>query len=215
MGDRSPDRMKALGRAALAGLIEVAREHVPGFGPIQAAWEAYRDALRPEDLPDRVREALQRMRQDYQQLLAPELREQAGETVAQALQETVRILEEHGLSPGELVAEAGLDPQEAARRTQERAAHRLRRLDEPARSLAERMIEDYYRVLLGHRDALAYVGVPALQELLRRTEGLAARLLAALDLQRWREAWPCGPLTAWWNSPGRPTARCRRKSRAP
>jgi tetratricopeptide (TPR) repeat protein len=66
------------------------------------------------------------------------------------------------------------------------------------------MIEDYYRVLLNHRDALAYVGIPALQELLRRTEGLAARLLAALDLQRWREAWAAllpvvrplpGPLT--------------------
>jgi hypothetical protein len=109
-----------------------------------------------------------------------------------------------GLSPEELAAEAGLDPQEAARRTRERAAHRLERLDEPARSLAERMIEDYYRVLLSHRDALAYVGIPALQELLRRTEGLAARLLAALDLRDWRKAWEAlqpvtrslpGPLT--------------------
>jgi tetratricopeptide (TPR) repeat protein len=189
MGDRSPDRMKALGRAALALLIEAVKELIPAFGPIQAAWEAYRDALRPEDLPGQVREALQRMRQDYQQLLAPELREQAGETVAQALQETVRILEEHGLSPEELAAEAGLDPQEAARRTRERAAHRLERLDEPARSLAEWMIEDYYRVLLGHRDALAYVGVEALRELLRRTKRLEERVLAALDLRDWRKAW--------------------------
>jgi hypothetical protein len=43
--------MKALGRAALALLIEAVKEIVPAFGPIQAAWEAYRDALRPEDLP--------------------------------------------------------------------------------------------------------------------------------------------------------------------
>jgi tetratricopeptide (TPR) repeat protein len=204
MGDRSPDRMKALGRAALALLIEAVKELVPAFGPIQAAWEAYRDALRPEDLPDRVREMLQNMSQDYRRLLEPELRAQAGDTVAIVLREAIGILEAHGLSPEELAAEAGLDPQEAARRTRERAAHRLERLDEPARSLAERMIEDYYRVLLGHRDALAYVGIPALQELLRRTEGLAARLLAALDLQRWREAWAAllpvvrplpGPLT--------------------
>jgi tetratricopeptide (TPR) repeat protein len=204
MGDRSPDRMKALGRAALALLIEAVKELVPAFGPIQAAWEAYHDALRPEDLPDRVREMLQNMRQDYRQLLEPELRAQAGETVAIALREAIGILDERGLSPEELAAEAGLDPQEAARRTRERAAHRLERLDERARSLAERMIEDYYRVLLNHRDALAYVGIPALQELLRRTEGLAARLLAALDLQRWREAWAAllpvvrllpGPLT--------------------
>jgi tetratricopeptide (TPR) repeat protein len=204
MGDRSPDRMRALGRAALALLIEAVKELVPAFGPIQAAWEAYRDALRPEDLPDRVREMLQQMSWDYRRLLEPELRAQAGDTVAIALREAIGILDERGLSPEELAAEAGLDPQKAARRTRERAAHRLERLDEPARSLAERMIEDYYRVLLGHRDALAYVGVPALQELLRRTEGLAARLLAALDLQRWREAWAAllpvvrplpGPLT--------------------
>jgi tetratricopeptide (TPR) repeat protein len=196
--------MKALGRAALALLIEAVKELVPAFGPIQAAWEAYRDALRPEDLPDRVREMLQQMSWDYRRLLEPELPAQAGDTVAIALREAIGILDERGLSPEELVAEAGLDPEQAARRTRERAAHRLERLDEPARSLAERMIEDYYRVLLGHRDALAYVGVPALQELLRRTEGLAARLMAALDLQRWREAWAAllpvvrplpGPLT--------------------
>jgi tetratricopeptide (TPR) repeat protein len=189
MGDRSPDRMQALGRAALALLIEAVKELVPAFGPIQAAWEAYHDALRPEDLPDRVREMLQQMSWDYRRLLEPELRAQAGDTVAIALREAIGILDESGLSPEELAAEAGLDPQEAARRTREWAAHRLERLDERARSLAERMIEDYYRVLLSHRDALAYVGIPALQELLRRTEGLATRLLAALDLQRWREAW--------------------------
>jgi len=204
MGDRSPDRMRALGRAALALLIEAVKELVPAFGPIQAAWEAYHDALRPEDLPDRVREMLQQMSWDYRRLLEPELPAQAGDTVAIALREAIGILEAHGLSPEELAAEAGLDPQEAARRTRERAADRLERLDEPARSLAERMIEDYYRVLLSHRDALAYVGIPALQELLRRTEGLAARLLAALDLRDWRKAWEAlqpvtrslpGPLT--------------------
>jgi tetratricopeptide (TPR) repeat protein len=196
--------MKALGRAALALLIEAVKELVPAFGPIEAAWEAYRDALRPEDLPRQVREMLQNMSQDYRRLLEPELRAQAGDTVAIALREAIGILDERGLSPEELAAEAGLDPQKAARRTRERAAHRLRRLDEPARSLAERMIEDYYRVLLSHRDALAYVGIPALQELLRRTEGLAARLLAALDLRDWRKAWEAlqpvtrslpGPLT--------------------
>jgi len=204
MGDRSPDRMRALGRAALALLIEAVKELVPAFGPIQAAWEAYRDALRPEDLPDRVREMLQQMSWDYRRLLEPELPAQAGDTVAIALREAIGILDERGLSPEELAAEAGLDPQEAARRTRERAAHRLERLDEPARSLAERMIEDYYRVLLSHRDALAYVGVEALRELLRRVKRLEERVLAALDLRDWRKAWEAllpvvrplpGPLT--------------------
>jgi tetratricopeptide (TPR) repeat protein len=147
---------------------------------------------------------LQNMRRDYRRLLEPELRGQAGDTVAIALREAIGILDESGLSPEELAAEAGLDPQKAARRVLDRAADRLGSLEEPVRALVERMVGDYYRVLLSHRDALAYVGVPALQELLRRTEGLAARLLAALDLQRWREAWAAllpvvrllpGPLT--------------------
>jgi hypothetical protein len=94
MGDRSPDRMRALRRATLALLIEAVKEIVPAFGPIQAAWEAYRDALRPEDLPDRVREMLQNMRRDYQKLLEPELRAQAGDTVAIALREAIGILDE-------------------------------------------------------------------------------------------------------------------------
>jgi tetratricopeptide (TPR) repeat protein len=66
------------------------------------------------------------------------------------------------------------------------------------------MIEDYYRVLLSHRDALAYVGVEALRELLRRVKRLEERVLAALDLRDWRKAWEAllpvvrplpGPLT--------------------
>jgi hypothetical protein len=205
MRDLPPDRiLRALGHAALVGLIEAVRELVPAFGPIQAAWEAYRDALHPEDLPRQVREMLQNMRRDYRRLLEPELRAQAGDTVAIALREAIGILDESGLSPEELAAEAGLDPQEAARRTRERAAHRLERLDEPARSLVERMIEDYYRVLLGHRDALAHVGVEALRELLRRTKRLEERVLAALDLRDRRKAWEAllpvvrplpGPLT--------------------
>ena len=205
MRDRSRDSIRALGRAALAALLEAVKDLVPGFGPIHAAWTAYHDALRPEDLPDQVRDALRRMRQDYQRLLEPKLREQAGETVARALQETVGILERCGLSPEELVAEAGLDAERAARRVLDRAARELQSLDEPVWALVKRMVGDYYRVLLGHRDALAYVGVEALRELLRRTEGLEARLLAALDLREWRKAWEAlQPVTRSLPGPLRP-----------
>jgi hypothetical protein len=51
------------------------------------------------------------------------------------------------------------------------------------------MIEDYYRVLLSHREAIAHMGIPALKELLRRTEELTPQLLAALELRRKQEAW--------------------------
>jgi len=201
----APERIRALQRAALAALLEVAKDLVPGFGPIQAAWKAYHDALRPESLPGQVQDALRGMYQDYQELLEPELREQAGETAARALQETVHVLEKHGLSLEELVSEAGLDPERAARRVLDRAADGLKSLDQPVRALVERMVGDYYRVLLGHRDALDSVGVEALRELLRRTEGLEERFLAALDLRDWRRAWEAlQPVTRSLPGPLRP-----------
>jgi|FaiFalDrversion3_1042247.scaffolds.fasta_scaffold31363_2 hypothetical protein len=94
------------------------------------------------------------MPRHYRRRLEPKLRAQAGDAVAIALWKAIGILEAHELSPEELAAEAGLDPQKAARRTRKRAADRLERLDGPVRSLPERMIGDYYRVLLSHRDVL-------------------------------------------------------------
>ena len=47
MRDRSRDSIRALGRAALAALLEAVKDLVPGFGPIHAAWKTYHDALRP------------------------------------------------------------------------------------------------------------------------------------------------------------------------
>jgi ATP-dependent RNA circularization protein (DNA/RNA ligase family) len=111
--DRSA-HIQALGRAVLAGLVEAVKDLVSGAGPILAAWEAYQAALRPEDLPSQVQEVLQRMRQDYQQLLAPELRAQAKETVTVALREAISILDEVGLSPEELATEV-ITPLSSAR----------------------------------------------------------------------------------------------------
>ena len=182
-------RIQALGRAALAGLVEAVKELVPGFGPILAAWQAYQAARRLEDLSDQVKEMLQCMCQDYQQLLAPELRAQAKETVTIALREAISVLDAVGLSPQELATEATLDYERAARQVLQQAAGRLQLLDAPTRSLVQRMIEDYYRVFLSHREAIQHVGIPALQALLRRTEELTPRLLAALELHRRQEAW--------------------------
>jgi hypothetical protein len=82
------------------------------------------------------------MRRHYRRRLEPKLRAQAGDAVAIALWKAIGILEAHELSPEELAAEAGLDPQKAARRTRKRAADRLERLDGPVRSLPERMMHD-------------------------------------------------------------------------
>jgi hypothetical protein len=174
MRDLPPDRMKALGRAARAFLIEAAIEVVkkifPWFGPIEAAWEAYRDALRPKDPHGQVLEMLQNRLRDYQRLLEPELRAQAGDTVAIALREAIGILDKHQLSLRELVTEAGLDSKRAARLTMRRADDQARRLEEPAWNLVGRMVEDYYRLLLEHpkvRDDLNMEVVRVLRDLIR------------------------------------------------
>ena len=189
MTPRTADRAEALKRAALAALLEAADKLVPGFGPLRAGWEAYREALQPDTLDGRVQAGLRKMSGDFQKLLAAELQSRPGETAALALQETLEILKEAGLSAEELVSAAGLDPERAARRTLERAAGRLRLLEEPLREVVERTVGTYYRVLLDHREAFAHVGIPALGELLRRTGGLEERFIAALDLHRRREAW--------------------------
>jgi hypothetical protein len=171
MRDLPPDRiLRALRRAALALLIEAARELVPGFGPIEAAWKAYRDALRPKDPHGQVLEMLQNRLREYQPLLEPELRAQAGDTVAIALREAIGILDKHELSLRELVTEAGLDSKRAARLTMRRADDQARRLEEPAWNLVGRMVEDYYRLLLEHpkvRDDLNMEVARVLRDLIR------------------------------------------------
>jgi hypothetical protein len=84
------------------------KELVTGASSILITWETYQAALRPEDLPRQVQEMLQRIRQDYQQLLAPKLPAQAKETVTIALREAISILsdDKDSLSPEELATEA-------------------------------------------------------------------------------------------------------------
>jgi hypothetical protein len=171
MRDLPPDRiLRALDRAARAFLIEAVKKLFPWFGPIEAAWEAYRDALRPKDPHGQVLEMLQNRLRDYQRLLEPELRAQAGDTVAIALREAIGILDKHELSLRELVTEAGLDSKRAARLTMRRADDQARRLEEPAWNLVGRMVEDYYRLLLEHpkvRDDLNMEVVRVLRDLIR------------------------------------------------
>jgi len=181
--------MEALSRAARASFFEAVKLLVPSFGLIQVAWQTFQATLRPDDLHGETREMLHRMREDYEQLLRPKLNAQTEEVVTIALRETFSILDEFGLSLEELINEAGLNPEQAARQTLKRAVKRLQLLDAPVQSLTERMVEDYYRVFLSHRDVVNSVSIPALQELLRRTENITSKLLSALELHRWQEAW--------------------------
>jgi tetratricopeptide (TPR) repeat protein len=181
--------MEALSCAARASFFEAVKLLVPSFGLIQVAWQTFQATLRPDDLHGETREMLHRMREDYEQLLRPKLNAQTEEVVTIALRETFSILDEFGLSLEELINEAGLNPEQAARQTLKQAVKRLQLLDAPVQSLTERMVEDYYRVFLSHRDVVNSVSIPALQELLRRTENLTSKLLSALELHRWQEAW--------------------------
>lgn len=190
------NRHKALKRAALAALIEAA-DALPGLGPLLAGAGTFYQELRrlPRDLPTEARDAVQAMAGDFQASLEREAPSAAGQTLTIALSEALAILAAHGLSDEELVRKAGLTADVAAQRTLEREASRLRLLEADVEAMARRLVEEYYRVLLSHRDALAHVGVPALETLLARTEGLEQALRELADLMRElaqareREAW--------------------------
>jgi hypothetical protein len=183
-----PNRTEALKRAGLVGLVEAA-DALPGVGPLLAG--AFYSELTQvsRDLSEEVRQVVKAMAADFEGLLRQEGFDHADQTVAIALAEALAILDEHGLAAAELVETAGLDATQAARRTLEAAAGRLRLLEAEIEVLTRRLVEAYYRVLLDHRDALAHVGVPALRRLLQRTEGLVERFLAVLDIRDWRKAW--------------------------
>jgi predicted DCC family thiol-disulfide oxidoreductase YuxK len=163
-----PNRTEALKRAGLVGLVEAA-DALPGVGPLLAGAGAfYRELTQvPRDLPEDVREVVKAMAADFRAFLQREGPDHADQTVAIALAEALAILDEHGLAAAELVETAGVDATQAARRTLDAAADRLRLLDAGSEALTRRLVDAYYCVLLDHRDALAHVGVPALRELLQ------------------------------------------------
>jgi hypothetical protein len=97
---------------------------------------------------DQLREMLWRVRQNYQQFLASELRKRAKEEEIEkiidiASREVDSILNKFDLSPDELVTQAKPDYEQAARQVLKRAKDQVELLDAPVRSLTERMIEDY------------------------------------------------------------------------
>jgi len=73
------------GRAFILAICIIIGSRGRFSNPFLTNWQAYQAALRPEDLPSQAQAMLQRMRQDYQQLLAPKLHAQVEETVTIAL----------------------------------------------------------------------------------------------------------------------------------
>jgi len=193
MPTTTPDQGRALKRAALAALIEAARQYIPGAGPLWAGVEAYRReiAQASRDLPSQAQDAIRAMADDLRRFLEREAPRHEGSAVEVALAETFAILAQHGLSDEALVREASLNAERAARLTLDRARERLRLLEADTEELVRRLVGEYYHALLTHREALLRVGVPAFQALLDRTEGLEQGLRELADLLRApeREAW--------------------------
>lgn len=187
MSGANPQYGQALKRATLVAFIEAAAVVIPSLGALLKAgctfYEEVTQAI--HDLPEEdARRALQRMHEDCKKFLQNETSGRARETVELALLETFAILEEQGLSDDELVTEAGLAVYEAARHTLQRAEDHLRPLEEETKAMVQRLVEEYYRVLLSHHDMLSQVGVPALRALLEQTADLEQRLRDLTDAIR-------------------------------
>jgi len=156
----TPDQGRALN--ALAALLEAARQYIPGVGPLWAGVETYRQeiAQATRDLPSQAQDAIRAMARDLERFLGQEAPRHGGSAVEIALAEAFAILAQHGLSDDELAAEAGLDATQATRLTLDRARERLRPLEADTEELVRRLVGEYYRALLTHREALLRVGVP-------------------------------------------------------
>jgi len=167
---------------------------IPALGPVlQAAVQAYQEALPPPTLPEQAQRELRALAADYGQMLRAEGAGKPQETFEGALGAALDALNRYGLDGGQL-AQVDFDPDRAARLTLERAAAALDDLDEPGRALARRLVRDYYRVLLTHREAIQALSVPAFAELLQRSAALERRLeelLSAPQRRAWaRTRWP-------------------------
>ena len=198
MPTTTPDQGRALKRAALAALLEAARQYIPGAGPLWAGVEAYRReiAQASRDLPSQAQDAIRAMADDLQRFLSQEVPRHGGSAVEVALAETFAILAQHGLSDEALVREASLNAERAARLTLDRARERLRLLEADTEELVRRLVGEYYHALLTHREALLRWGLPFLRTLLARTDGLERylqelpdALRRALEQAAQREAW--------------------------
>ena len=190
----SVDHSRNLKRATLAALIEAANA-ISGVGPLLAGAGAFYRELKEASgvLPDEIQQALQAMATDFRAFLKNETGKQGTKTVGQALLETLALLDRYGLSLQDLV-EADLDADKATSHTMKEGQTFLRPLDQPVQDMTRRLVTEYYRVLLGHREALNQVGVKALATLLKRLTRLEEFLSRSEGHERrvvWRQAiWP-------------------------
>ena len=217
MPPTSPDRIVLLKKAGIAALVDGIKA-VPGVGSLVVAGVVgtgvyLEGAIVAPELPEQARDALQQLAEDYRLLLAREARNHPDDnTLELALVATLDILSTLGLSAEALVEEAGLDADKAAQLTLQRAEQKVEALlDSKAQDLTRRLVADYYRILLGHKEALDMVGVAALQTILARLPDFEAKLQPQLSailanqerllnwerVKVWRKAhWPVRPYPA-------------------
>ncbi len=166
------DRIKLLTKVGFAALVEAAKA-VPGVGSLIAAAVAgtgvyLEEIIAARDLPKEARQELRRLVHDFRDLLESELKSHPNDNTPEiALVATLEILAKHGLSAEELVTKANLDVGRAGMLTLAHAEQQLKAIyDTKAQELTERLVREYYRILLTHKEALNAVGVPALRILL-------------------------------------------------
>ena len=170
------DRVQLWTRVGLVALVEGVKA-VPGVGSllvvaVAGAGEYLEEMISAPELPKQARDAVRQLAKDYRELLASEVRAHLDDNAMElALTAVLEILSTQGLSVDDLVEKAGLNGGRAARLTlqREQVKETLTRLyDIKAQELTERLVREYYRILLSHKDALNHVGVEALEGILLR-----------------------------------------------
>ena len=169
------DRIKLLTKVGIAALVEGIKA-IPGVGSLIAAAVAgagayLEETIKAPDLPEQARDVVLQLKEDYRELLTSELHDHLDDNQLKlVLETTLEIVGLHGLSADELVEKARLDADTAAGLTfrQERVKEIFASLDSDARELTERLVTEYYRILLRRKDALNQIGVEALKAILNR-----------------------------------------------
>ena len=215
------DRVQLWTRVGLAAFVEGAKA-VPGVGSLLAAavagaGEYLKETTSASELPEQARGAVRQLAQDYRELIESELRSRPGDNSLElALVATLDILSAKGLSANELAGKADLDADLAARLTlqQEQVKKTLESLyDTQAQELTEKLVGEYYYILLRNKNALSYLGLDALRTILARQSDFETKLERQLvsilvnqgkllnfeRVKAWRKAsWPVRPYPVGW-----------------
>jgi len=177
----SQQHIRLLKKAGIIALVEGIKA-VPGVGWMIAGTTSGIGTILQETIetppPNQVYKIIQQLIEDYRQFLSREEKRYLNNNIFEvALVVTLDILTTFELSDEKMVSEANLNASRAAKLTLQQATETLSSLlDSDTRALVERLIEDYYSILLSRKDILSKVEVEAVKTILTKLSDFEHKL---------------------------------------